>query len=217
MNIILIDDHTLFRQSLRRLLESDSEWVVVGEFGNADTALAAVEAGLPCDLALIDYELEEGNRRSNNGLIAADRLRALRPAVPILMVTAGMESKDLLRGIQEANVSIFLKNEPAEELLLAMRRTARGELWVSSAAALSLIKQAPSDPALSELPFSPRERTVLRAVLEGLTNKEIAARLSISESSVKAILQKLFEKSGVRSRSQLVRFAVEMQPDLDTI
>lgn len=214
MKILLIDDHTLFRESLRRLLEMEADWTVVGEFGRADAAVSSVASGLAFDLALIDYELDEGNLMGGNGLMLVAEIRRLRPSVPILMVTAGMKTKELLEAVQEAKVGVFLKNEPSEELFLAMRRTARGELWVSSAVALSLIKDPSPEPPRSESLFSPRERTVLLCVLEGLTNKEIAAQLSISESSAKAVLQKLFEKAGVRSRSQLVRFAVELHPDL---
>jgi DNA-binding NarL/FixJ family response regulator len=215
MNIILIDDHTLFRESLRRMIEGNAGWAVFGDYGTAAAAFAAVENGLTFDLALIDYELDETNPRGNNGLIAATQLRCLRPGIPILMVTAGMGGRDLLRAVQEAKVGIFLKNEPSEELFLAMRRSARGELWVSSAVALSLLEHTGTSPTSPEQPFSVRERTVLRLVLEGLTNKEIAAQINISESLVKATLQKLFEKAGVRSRSQLVRFAIEFQPDLN--
>lgn len=215
MNILLIDDHTLFRQSLRRMLEVEAEWAVVGSYGKLDDAIGAVENGLSFDLALIDYELEEADHRSKNGLTAATQLRSMRPSIPILMVTAGMASKDILHAVQEAKVGIFLKNETAEELFLAMRHTVRGEPWVSSAVALSLVQRSTSLPSVPEALFSIRERKVLRFVLEGLTNKEIAKELDLSESLVKAILQKLFEKSGVRSRSQLVRVALETQSYMD--
>jgi len=215
MNILLIDDHTLFRESLRRLLEAEPEWLVTGEFGTASAALAAIAGGLSCDIALIDFELEGTGPGSSNGLDAAAHLRSLRPGIPILMVTAGMNYGSLLHAVQDARIGIFLKTEPSAELILAMRRTARGELWISSGAALAIIHQQPPAAATpSDQRFLPRERTVLHAVLEGLTNKEIAAQLDLSESAVKAVLQKLFEKAGVRSRSQLVRFAVELQPEL---
>jgi DNA-binding NarL/FixJ family response regulator len=216
MNILLIDDHTLFRESLRRLLESEPGWKVTADFGSASAALAAIAGGLRCDIALIDFELEGLGPTSNNGLDVAEHLRSLRPDMPILIVTAGMGSRSLLHAVKEAKVGVFLKNEPSAELLLAMKRTARGELWVSSGAALAIIHQQEQSPEAvpGEPRFVPRERIVLRSVLEGLTNKEIAAQLDISESAVKAVLQKLFEKAGVRSRSQLVRFAVELQPEL---
>ena len=214
LDIVLIDDHTLFRESLRRLLEAEPGWMVTGEFSAASAALASIAGGLSCNLALIDYELEGGGAASTNGLDAAASLRRLRPGLPILMVTAGMAYGSLLHAVQEQRLGVFLKNEPAAELLLAMQRTARGEQWISSGAALALLHSQPAAAREMELQFAPRERTVLRAVLEGLTNKEIGAQLDISESAVKAVLQKLFEKAGVRSRSQLVRFAVEMQPDL---
>ena len=210
MKILLLDDHTLFRESLRRLLEGSPEFQVVGQFGRAAEAFAAVRKGLALDLALVDYELDDTDASSTNGLAAATQLRQLRPGLPILMVTAGMPGKDLLRAVQETRVGVFLKSEPADELLLAMRRTAGGELWLSSSAALALVEQTATRASTPDAAFSDRERHVLNLLLNGLTNKEIGVQIQASESTVKAIMQRLFGKAGVRSRSQLVRFAVEL-------
>ncbi|SFR97080.1 DNA-binding response regulator, NarL/FixJ family, contains REC and HTH domains [Granulicella pectinivorans] len=215
MNVMLIDDHTLFRESLRRLLEGEPDWTVTGTYGNAEDAAYAIAEGLACDLALIDFDLDGSNEASTNGLTAAARLRSMRPAMPILLVTAGMDATEMLYAVHEAKVGIFLKNEPSEELFLAMRRTARGEQWVSSGVALSLLKGTQPPEKTTEPLFSSRERMVLDYVLEGLTNKEIGSQLQLSESLIKAILQKLFEKTGVRSRSQLVRIALELQAKPD--
>jgi len=128
-------------------------------------------------------------------------------------VTAGMERPDLIRAVKELNLGIFLKSEPTVELMLAIERTARGEQWISSRAALALISERDSPDAqrVDRGPLSEREAEVLKGVLEGKTNKEIGAGLGLTESAVKAVLQKLFEKTGVRSRSQLVRYAIETQ------
>jgi DNA-binding NarL/FixJ family response regulator len=132
------------------------------------------------------------------------------------MVTAGMGTADLVRAVTELNAGIFLKTEPTVELMLAIQRTAQGERWISSRASLALL----SSHELSAVPegrgqeqLSARESRVLRGVLEGQSNKEIGAQLEMTESSVKAVLQKLFERAGVRSRSQLVRYAIEAQID----
>jgi DNA-binding NarL/FixJ family response regulator len=98
--------------------------------------------------------------------------------------------------------------------MLAIQRTAKGERWISSRASLALIASG-GVPPVPERPvasgMSAREAGVLRGVLEGQSNKEIGAQLEMTESSVKAVLQKLFERAGVRSRSQLVRYAIETQ------
>ena len=212
VRLLLVDDHTLFRESLRRLLESEAGVEIAGDFANAEDALEGVREGLEFDAALVDYELE--GTGGSNGLDLVRRLRSLRPDVRVLMVTAGIGPSDLMRAVTELNTGIFLKTEPTVELMLAIQRTAKGERWISSRASLALIATGglPSGrerPAVERL--SARESGVLRGVLEGQSNKEIGAQLEMTESSVKAVLQKLFERAGVRSRSQLVRYAIETQ------
>lgn len=212
LRIVLVDDHTLFRESLRRLLEGEPGVEICGDFANAEDALAAVDSGLEFDAALVDYDLQ--GTILGNGLDLVRKMRAVRPDARILMVTAGMGSKDLMKAVTELNAGIFLKTEPTAELMMAIRRTARGERWISSRASLALLA-AGSLPGAQERstaePMSMRESRVLRGVLEGQSNKEIGAQLNLTESSVKAVLQKLFERAGVRSRSQLVRYAIETQ------
>ena len=212
IRLLLVDDHTLFRESLRRLLEGEPGMEISGDFANAEDALGAVREGLEFDAALVDYELE--GTGGGNGLDLVRKLRSLRPDAQVLMVTAGMGSGDLMRAVTELNAGIFLKTEPTVELVLAIQRTAKGERWISSRASLALIASG-GLPAGLERPvasgMSAREAGVLRGVLEGQSNKEIGVQLEMTESSVKAVLQKLFERAGVRSRSQLVRYAIETQ------
>ena len=212
VRLLLVDDHTLFRESLRRLLESEPGVEISGDFANAEDALTAVREGLEFDAALVDYEL--AGTGGGNGLDLVRKVRSVRPDARVLMVTAGMGSGDLMRAVTELDTGIFLKTEPTVELLLAIQRTAKGERWISSRASLALIASGglpvgPERPVAEQL--SPRESRVLRGVLEGRSNKEIGAQLEMKESSVKAVLQKLFERAGVRSRSQLVRYAIETQ------
>jgi len=212
IRLLLVDDHTLFRESLRRLLEGEPGVEISGDFATAEDALEAVRSGLEFDAALVDYELE--GTGAGNGLDLVRKVRSLRPDARVLMVTAGMGSADLMRAVTELNTGIFLKTEPTVELLLAIQLTAKGERWISSRASLALIASGglpvgTGRPVAERL--SARESEVLRGVLEGQSNKEIGAQLEITESSVKAVLQKLFERAGVRSRSQLVRYAIETQ------
>ena len=211
IGLMLVDDHTLFRESLRRLLEGEAGIEIRGDFANAEEALTAVRDGLDFDAALVDYELE--GESGGNGLDLVRTIRMVKPEARVLMVTAGMGSAELMRAVTELDAGIFLKTEPTAELMLAIQRTAKGERWISSRASLALI--ASGELTGAERPgserMSARESEVLRGVLEGQTNKEIGAQLEMTESSVKAVLQKLFERAGVRSRSQLVRYAIETQ------
>ncbi len=214
IRILLVDDHTLFREGLRRLLDGEAGVTVCADFESAEAAMQALTAGLDFDIALLDYELTLSTGQSTNGLDLLRQIRALRPAAKILFVTAGMNMADLMTALKDLNAGIFLKTEPIAELMLAIQRTAKGERWVSSGAALALVENQQGKEVQEKQRhdgLSPRENLVLRGVLEGLSNKEIGARHDLTESSVKAVLQKLFEKTGVRSRSQLVRYAIEAQ------
>ena len=213
IRILLVDDHTLFREGLRRLLDSEAGVTVCADFESAADAMSGLARGVEFDVALVDYELTVSGGPATNGLDLLRQIRALHPSAKILFVTAGMNVGDLLTALKELNAGIFLKTEPIAELMLAIRRTAKGERWVSSGAALALASshRTQADQAKLSDQLNERENLVLRGVLEGLSNKEIGARLDLTESSVKAVLQKLFEKTGVRSRSQLVRYAIEAQ------
>jgi DNA-binding NarL/FixJ family response regulator len=215
IRLLLVDDHMLFRESLRRMLDGEQGIKVVGDYSSADAALTALAKGLTFDVALLDYDLGRAEMRDASGLDLAVEVRRLMPKAPILMVTAGMDISDLRRAIGQLHVGIFLKTEPTGELLLAIQKMARGEQWISSRVSLALLsEQVVSQTERDERgALSERESRVLQSVLEGETNKEIGVRLGMTESSVKAVLQKLFEKTGVRSRSQLVRYAIESHID----
>jgi len=214
IRILLVDDHTLFREGLRRLLDGEHGVTVSGDFESAEAALAGLAFGLEFDVALVDYELTEAGGHTTNGLDLLRKIRGMRPGAKVLFVTAGMNMADLMTALKDLNAGIFLKTEPIAELMLAIRRTAKGERWVSSGAAMALVENQQTKVEQEQQRqdhLTERENVVLRGVLEGLSNKEIGARIGLTESSVKAVLQKLFEKTGVRSRSQLVRYAIEAQ------
>jgi DNA-binding NarL/FixJ family response regulator len=214
IRVLLVDDHMLFREGLRRLLDAETGVTVCGDFASAKEALKGLANGLDFDVALLDYELTAEGGDSTTGLDLLRQIRKLRPEARVLFVTAGMDTDDLVTAVRDLTAGIFLKTEPIAELMLAIQRTAKGERWVSSGVALALLSENQMQSAKQrQRPehWNQRENLVLRGVLEGLSNKEIGARLDLTESSVKAVLQKLFEKTGVRSRSQLVRYAIEAQ------
>jgi DNA-binding NarL/FixJ family response regulator len=204
IRILLVDDHSLFRESLSRLLEAEPDFRVVATCASTSEAFEALDRE-PADVVLLDYDL--GDEQGTRFLEEAARRRF--PG-RILMVTAGMTDAGTLRAFEKGSLGIFLKHSPPDQLIEAIHKVAAGEMWLDSGAVRSLVAganvRAESQPAES---LTSRERVVLKSVFEGLTNKEIAANLQISESSVKAVLQQLFDKTGVRTRSQLVRIAIE--------
>lgn len=201
---MLVDDHTLFREGLARLLEAENGLQLMGHFSSADEALAAIRLD-SVDVVLLDFDLGE-----SQGLHFLHEARGMGFTGKVLMVTAGMSDADALQVMQSGASGIFLKHNAPNSLIDAIRRVAAGDPWLDSAGLDSLVGAASgkSKPKTSAS-LNKREREVLTGVFEGLTNKEIGAHLEISESYVKAVLQQLFAKTGVRTRSRLVRVALE--------
>jgi DNA-binding NarL/FixJ family response regulator len=203
IKLMLVDDHTLFREGLARLLEAEPGLQLVGHFSSSNEAFAVDLSSV--DVVLLDFDLGE-----TQGLHFVREATARGFAGKVLMVTAGMSHADALALLQSGVSGIFLKHNAPNVLIDAIHHVAAGEPWLDFASLDSLVgavskKAKPQTSAA----LNKREGEVLKGVFEGMTNKEIGARLEISESYVKAVLQQLFAKTGVRTRSQLVRVALE--------
>jgi len=204
IRVLIVDDHTLFRESLSRLLEADTDCKIVGACASVEEALKIVARG-QIDLVLLDYDLGE-----KPGTQFLEESKRCGFSGPVLMVTGGMADAVMLRALDNGASGVFLKSSPLAELTQAIGRVMKGETWIDSGMVKALLADAHrrGNEARQES-LSARERSVLRCVFEGLSNKEIGQQLGISEGSVKAALQQLFARTGVRTRSQLVRIAVE--------
>lgn len=203
LRLLLLDDHILFREGLRRLLVSEPDFETVGECGTPAEALAILSHSA-VDVVLLDFDLED-----DTGTRFITAATAAGYKGKILMVTAGMSPQDVTVARKLGISGIFLKHNPPNSLLDAIRTVAAGGAWMDP----KITAQTGSGPVRSggAAPdhLTPREQNVLRSVFEGLTNKEIAYCLGVSQSSVKMTLQHLFDKMGVRTRGQLVRIAIE--------
>jgi DNA-binding NarL/FixJ family response regulator len=208
IRILLVDDHSLFRDSLSRLLQTEPGFRMVGSCATTAEALPII-AGEQPDIILLDYDLGE-----EQGTVALDEIRKSGFKGRVLMVTAGMSDAATVRVLESGSEGIFLKHSSPAQLVEAIRRLMAGEPWLDPRAMRSLIAGATgkSEEQRSQT-FTTRERFVLQGVFEGLTNKEIAAQLQVSEGSIKAVMQQLFDKTGVRTRSQLVRIALEKRAE----
>jgi len=204
ITILLVDDHALFRESVARVLAIDPQ-LRIEHCASIASALQILSQH-PVDLVLLDHDL--GGERASQFLPAA-RQGGFQGRV--LVVTAWVSETEARRLLQQGVSGIFLKQASLEDLMTSIRTVAGGGTWVDPSLA-ALEEKAPDLEATAPL-FNDRQRKVLRFVLEGLSNKEIAWRLQISESYVKAILQSLFHKTGVRTRGQLVRVAFEQYED----
>jgi DNA-binding NarL/FixJ family response regulator len=205
IQLLLLDDHTLFRAMLSRLLETESDFHVVAQCSSSQEALEALRCH-HVDLVLLDYDL--GNRQ--NGIQFARSAREAHYSNRIFIVTAGMNDADYVRALGLGVCGIFLKHSPPEVLIEAVRKVMAGETWIDQRCVQGLVKAVENDSRQAHKDqLSERERVVLKGIFAGHSNKEIAAQLKISEASVKSALQQLFVKTGVRTRSQLVRIALE--------
>lgn len=199
--VLLVDDHALFRESVSRIL-ADELGLQVDHCATIRDAMDRL-AQQKFDLVLLDHDL--GTERASQFLPAA---RQAGFEGRVLVVTAWVSDTEARRLLRQGVAGIFLKEGPLSDLAEAIRAVIEGGTWVDRSFARSEEEEA--QIAGSGQPvFNERQRKVLRFVLEGLSNKEIAWRLQISESYVKAILQSLFQKTGVRTRGQLVRVAFE--------
>ena len=204
--LLLLDDHALFRVMLSRLLSTESEFQVVAESSSIREGLDTL-AREPIDLVLLDFDL--GNRETGFSFIQPARTAGF--AGRIFLVTAGMTDAEYVAALAQGVCGIFLKHSSPELLVEAIHKVMTGQTWIDQRCIQSLANAvgAPATPEVRQDELTERERGVLKGVFTGLSNKEIGAQLNISEASVKSALQQLFTKTGVRSRSQLVRVALE--------
>lgn len=199
--VLLVDDHELIRQGLRRAFERDPDFEVVGEAGSIAEALAVIRATGP-NVVIMDVRLPDGS-----GLDAVKKLRAAGETMGIVILTM-YAGDDQLFGALEAGASSFVnKDAPAEEVLAAARHAAASPASFSAADLADAMrrKMAPTGPALS-----PREREVLRLLADGLAVSGIAKTLFISESTTKTHISKVYEKLGAANRAQALMTALRM-------
>jgi DNA-binding NarL/FixJ family response regulator len=208
VRIVILDDHALFRESVGRLLGVEPGFEVLGHCGTIEEALRVL-GGNPVDLVLLDFDLGE---RDGREFLRLARQQGFQGKV--LVVTAGVSAGAASELIRSGISGVFRKHDSAALLAQAIRDVMAGKVWLNQEQLESALSApAPIPPESRAGRFTQRERHVLSGVFDGLATKEIAARLEVSESSVKATLQQLFSKTGVRTRSQLVRIVLERHRD----
>lgn len=200
IRVLLVDDHPVVRAGLRALLEGQRDLVVVDEAASAVDAESRVRRLGP-DVVLMDLDLGAGD----GGAAATRRLRALPTPPRVLVLTAFATEADVLAALDAGAQGYLLKDAPAEELFRAVRAVARGETALGTEVAAILVRRVSSpEPALTE-----REVQLLGLLADGLSNKEMARRLLVSEATVKSHLAHVYAKLGVGTRAGAVATAIE--------
>ncbi len=205
IRVMLVDDHALFRQGLRRLLEDQPDFEIVGEAATGREAVERASEIMP-DVILMDIYMPEGD-----GLEATRAIRARLPYARIVMLTVSDEDHNLFEAIKVGAHGYVLKKIEPRELYETVRSAARGEAPLSPQMAPRLIAEfarLASQGGGSEVDaLTPREHDVLAAVAQGLSNKEIAASLGLSEYTVRNHLRNIMEKLHLRNRTEAATFA----------
>jgi DNA-binding NarL/FixJ family response regulator len=195
IRLLIVDDHPVVRGGLRGMFASDSEFEVVGEAGNGAEAIARASA-LGADVVLMDLRMPE-----MGGVEAIRRLHESAPSVRVLVLTTYDTDDDVLPAIEAGATGYLLKDAPREELIRAVHAAFRGDPVLSPSVARRVVGRV-RQPAQESL--SQRELDVLRLIASGEGNREAAASLFISESTVKTHLLHIYEKLGVRDRAAAV-------------
>ena len=201
IRIVVADDHPLFRDGVVSSLRASDDMMVVGEAADASSALTLVQQHLP-DVVLLDIAMPGG------GIRAATDVAIAAPATKIVMLTVSEDEDDLLAAMKAGAKGYVLKGVSARELTGVVRSVQAGDVYVAPALAFDLLREMsrprPKDP-LGEL--TTREREVLELLATGLSNQEIAARLSLAEKTIKHYMTNILAKLQVRSRVEAALLA----------
>jgi DNA-binding NarL/FixJ family response regulator len=202
--VVIIEDHTLVRQSLVKTLEAEPGFEVVGEAGRGDEGLELIRSTKP-DLAVLDITMPGGN-----GLEVAAQLRHAAPEVRFLFLTMHEDDASISRAIGIGADGYVLKTASTEELLQAVRAVAEGGSYLSPAIARRVIDLAGSKRGSAGTRLTERELEILRLLAEGHRPAEVAQKLFVSIKTVKNHLTSIYSKLGVATGAQAVAEAFRL-------
>jgi two-component system nitrate/nitrite response regulator NarL len=220
VRIVLADDHQMFRDALRRLLDAEPDLVVVGDAADGDEAVALTLQYEP-DILLLDVAMPH-----RNGMEVLQQIAAASQATRIIMVTGAVEESELREALRLGARGFVLKESGAMQLLESIRVVQGGEYFVGRECMADLVSAVRSRGVVldermprqkSDFGLTARERQIVSAVVDAYQNKEIAEKFAISEKTVKHHLTNIFNKVGVSNRLELALFAVHHHLDSSTL
>lgn len=206
IRVLVADDHMIVRTGIRHVLESESDFVVIGEAGSGSEAIL-LAAELRPDIVVLDISMPD-----QSGLEVAARLRSASAAPRVLILSMHNNAEYVLESVRAGAHGYLLKDTAAAELRTAIRAVCRGESYFSSPVATRLTaavrgESGSANPGMDLL--TSREREVWLGIARGRTNKEIAAELGISHRTVETHRESLMRKLQIRTVAELTRLAIE--------
>ncbi|HET6809418.1 MAG TPA: response regulator transcription factor [Acidimicrobiales bacterium] len=206
IKVFLLDDHEVVREGLRGLLEAAGDMTVVGEASTAEEALTRIPATQP-DVAVLDVRLPDGN-----GVEVCREVRAQMPSVACLMLTSFADDEALFNAIMAGAAGYVLKQVRSADLVGSVRKVAAGQSLLDPELTRRVMERLraaaePKDEGVEHL--SSQERRILDLIAEGMTNRQIADTLYLSEKTVKNYVSNLLAKLGMHRRTEAAVFAVK--------
>lgn len=206
IRVLLVDDHSLFRSGVKALLQTDGSIDVVGEGGNAFEGIELARSLKP-DVVLMDISMP-----GLKGTKAIPALLDAAPSVNLLMLTVSENENDLFDAIKAGAKGFILKSIEPEDLIRSIKKAATGEAVMSGSLTGKIMEEFRNlviqKEECKEI-LTPREKEVLLLVAEGMTNKDVAVELSLSESTVKIHIQHVLKKLNLKGRVQAAVYAME--------
>jgi DNA-binding NarL/FixJ family response regulator len=208
--ILIADDHPIFRDGLRKLLETEPDFKVIGEASDGQEAVQLAQELKP-DVLLLDLAMPR-----QPGLDALRELASAAAPVRTILLTVAIEKAQLVEALQLGARGVVLKETSTELLLKSIRSVVAGQYWVGREAVTDLVRvlrelipAAGEETRKKAFGLTPRELEIVSAIVLGFTNRDIARKYNISEDTVKHHLTNIFDKVGVSNRLELALFAIE--------
>jgi len=207
IRVFLLDDHELVREGIRSLLEGDEEIEVVGEASTAEEALARIPLAKP-DVAILDIRLEDGN-----GIEVCRDVRSLMPELVCLMLTSYADDEALYASVMAGAAGYLLKQVKARDLIEDVKKVAGGASLMDPRAVARVVERISNPPKVNTEAkgLSPQEARLLDLIAEGLTNRQIAEAMFLSEKTVKNYMTGLLSKLKMNSRTEAAIYATKLK------
>jgi DNA-binding NarL/FixJ family response regulator len=212
IDVLIVDDHTLFRTGIRKMLEAEPDMRVAGEAATGREALEQARSLVP-DVILMDIKMPDpsGSGEASDGIEATRILCREMPHVGIIFCTVFEDDEFVFAGLKAGGRGYIVKDDDPETMLRGIRAVANGESLLGPTIAQKVLRQfsaLPGKQALLADDLTPREMEVLKLIAAGLTNREIAEALVLSEKTVKNHINNIFSKLHVYDRSQAMLYAI---------